>query len=386
MGITQKDIALLQPGKHSLGDSLYVRISATGRGSYILRLSQNGKVKDIGIGSTSSVSLIQAKKIARELKAKSARGEKVLGKRNINAPTTPTFNDLWPAAVAHYKEIKRWKNPRTYEQWKSCMRLYAAPVIGKKQLRDITRKDIEDIIKPLWLNRTETARKLRSRLEALFDWWIFNGLVDKNPAVWKANLSELLPPVEKVHTVTHRSAYPWQKLPQLVQYMSMTDSIGYKAVIFGTLTAARAAEFVPAKWIEVDFKNKVWSVPPERRKDSKPYPHRVPLSDQSIELLKSIPRNGEYIFSILPFRPISKETPRVLIQKLTGEKFTMHGMRSAFRDWAAEMGEDWLAAEKALSHAVGSAVTLAYQRSDLLDKRRGLMQRWADFLLPAEHT
>ncbi|WP_300914530.1 tyrosine-type recombinase/integrase, partial [Turicimonas muris] len=269
------------------------------------------------------------------------------------------------------------KNAKHKEKWFSTVKTYALPVLGKKKLADIKKQDILEVLNPIWLTKNETASRVRGRLENIFSYAVSDGLMEFNPALWRGNLDRELPPPGKVQKTEHHEAMSLEELQGKIDCFYPAINRTRQVILFTILTASRVGESVPAKWDEIDWDNKVWSVPAERRKDGKPYPHRVPLSTQAVELLESIERTGEYIFSIKDTLG-SRYSLAVLLKRMTGSQATMHGFRSTFRDWAAENGVPDIVAEKCLMHSTGSAVVQAYQRSDLLEQRREVMQRWAD--------
>lgn len=366
----------LEDGLYSVGNGLYLRKRGAAA-SWYFRYTENGRRREIGLGSASRLMPTAAKRMAVKLRADIAEGK--FPGHEQQKKIVPTFGEVWERAVDHFGTLKAWRSSYTDEKWRSSIRLYMLPTLAAKRVDEITRDDVIAILGPVWQHHSETGRKVRMRLEAILDYCEFNGWRQgDNPARWRGNLDQVFPP--RVHPTTHFMAYPWRELPDLCQALSDSNAVSFKAILFGTLTASRANEFVPARWEEFDFERKVWLMP--RRKDGKDFPHRVPLPRQALSILESLPREGEFVFSRLGRGHISKETPRVLLQRLTGKGYTMHGMRSAFRDWGAENGEDFALCELALSHAIGNAVTAAYLRTDQLERRRPLMQRWADFLLP----
>ena len=200
---------------------------------------------------------------------------------------------------------------------------------------------------------------------------------------WKGNLEAYFPPPARVHRREHQKAYTIEALADQLKASLRVDRPVHNAFVFGVLTATRQAEFNDAKWSEIDFEHKVWTVPPERRKDRKPEPFRVPLSDQAIALLKRITPESEYIFSGSYYnnRSVARYYVSTMVQYASGSTATMHGCRSTFRDWCAREGIDTAVAEKCLMHSLKS-VQAAYQRDDLLERRRPVMQQWADAILP----
>ena len=289
-----------------------------------------------------------------------------------------TFEDYAEKAIEKIANVRLWKNAKHKAQWFATVRAYAFPVLGKKKLSEIKRADVLAVLQPIWSTKTETASRVRGRLENIFSYAVSDGLMDFNPALWRGNLDRDLPPASKIQQVQHQESMPLEELQEKISCFYPATTRTKQAILFTILTASRVGESVPACWDEIDLENRIWSVPPERRKDQKPYPHRVPLSDQAIELLKSIEKKGDHIFGVSEESLGSRYTLTKLLKRLTGTTATMHGFRSTFRDWAAENGVPDIVAEKCLMHTTGNAVVQAYQRSDLLEQRREVMQQWAD--------
>lgn len=382
--ITQADIKKLPTGTHRIDDGFYVRVRGNSR-SYFFRTQINGERRDIIIGSTNKIGFMTAKARVLQLKSKIAAGENIfeaMEEEKEKKVAMPTFAEFSPDAIEAIAKAKRWKNEKHHQQWISTVKTYAIPVIGKKKINRISREDILDVVVPIWETKTDTASRLLARLEKIIDYATFKGLYDKpNPARWKGNLDMILPAPSTVNPHQHHEAMTADEARELAAITEHTSAISHKAVLFGLLTACRVSEFLLARWSEIDFEKKVFSVPPERRKDKRQYPHRVPLQDQAVALLESIERKGEHVFMTAKGRTMTIDTPRMTIRRIVGRPVTMHGCRSTFRDWCAENGKDKVLAEKSLMHTTGNEVEQAYQRSDLLEQRRVLMQEWADYLL-----
>ena len=378
----QSDVVKLEDGMHRAAPNLYLFVKGLKR-SWIFRMDFRGRTIKRGLGSASFVSLAEAKQKADQMRQMVRGGTAPQKKKRV------LFRDLYKDAIAAKENVARWKNEKHRAQWTSTIERYALRALGDKDVAEITRDDVLSVLRPIWETKTETAKRVRGRLETIFSYAIRRGFREKeNPARWKDGLSFDLPQPTKVSTVTHHEAPTLDELRGIVP--RLLNSISGCAILFGILTATRVGEFVPMKWEEVDWKRKIWSIPPERRKDGLPYPHRVPLSKQALYVLSRcmncLPTLDDDPGRIYPFvgraaATLSKETPRVMLIKMLGRKVTMHGCRSTFRDWCAETGKDAVLAEKALMHSTGNEVEQAYQRSDLLERRRPLMQAWADALL-----
>ena len=385
--ITQADIKKLPTGTHRIDDGFYIRVRGNSR-SYFFRTQINGERRDIIIGSANKIGFMTAKAQVLQLKSKIAAGENIFEAHDEGKDKKvdmPTFAEFSVEAIEAIAKAKRWKNRKHHQQWISTVNTYAVPVIGKKKINRIGRDDILEVVVPIWETKTDTASRLLGRLEKIIDFATFQGLYDKpNPARWKGNLDMILPAPSTVNPHKHHEAMTAEEAQETAFVTANAKAISYKAVLFWLLTACRVGEFLLAKWSEIDFDKAVFSVPPERRKDKRPYPHRVPLPAQAIALLESIERKGEFVFVTALGKTMTIDTPRMTIRRIVGRPVTMHGCRSTFRDWCAENGKDNTLSEKSLMHTTGNEVEQAYQRSDLLEQRRVLMQEWADFLLPGE--
>lgn len=392
MQVTARNINTLPPGTHRVERCLYLRKREGRLSSWVFRYTISKKQKDVVIGTVDMISIAQAKETAARYRTMIADGIDPLAAKHerrarmaeagTEEPKTYTFSDLVEEALPVIARSKAWRNSKHAAQWVSTLKTYAVPILGDLPVQDIERDDVLKVLLPIWKTKTETASRVRGRLEAVFSYAIATGKrTGANPAQWRGNLEMFLPPFSKVKTLEHHDALTLAEAKALFSEWTPPTSVTACAIIFGALTAARVGEFVLAKWKEIDFRAKVWSCPPERRKDGKPVPHRVPLSRQALYILSLLPRESEYIFHTKRGSHMSKETPRVVIQKKLGHG-TMHGFRSTFRDWCAENGKDFTVAEKSLMHATGNAVVQAYQRSDLLEARRVLLQEWADAIYP----
>lgn len=382
---TQSDVRKLPDGSHNFGDGLMLRVAGNSR-SWFLRIQINGKRLQRGLGSALILTLGQARQECSRMKVELLSGDTRTRKQKADAELaelksqSPAFEDIWEQAVDARAKVAVWRNKKHESQWKNTITTYALPVLGKLDVAGITRQDVLRVLVPIWQTKTETAYRLRGRLETIFDYCIREGYREKeNPARWKGLLEFDLPQRSKIAPHEHFTAPTVEELQEVAERLMQTMS--GKCILFGILTACRTAEFVNARWEEIDLKSRVFSVPPERRKDGKPYPHRVPLSRQSCKLLQSIEQKTEFVFgNPRTGKAINQQTPRVLLIRYLGRPVTMHGCRSTFRDWCAENEIDHAVAEKCLMHVVGNEVVQAYQRSDLFDQRKAVMQQWADVI------
>lgn len=392
--ITLKNYLSVGDGVYSIAPNLFYRVKGKYRNFYF-RYTVNHKRKEVTVGSAKKISLTQAKELGKQLSAAFNAGQdpkQVLARKEPEkeaeteepqspeptVPAIPLFKDYALQCIQTINEVKAWRGRKTLSNWKSSLRIHVYPVIGDKTLDAITRQDIIEILTPIWHEKNDTASKIRSRIENILSYAVMDGYLDSNPASWKGNIERFFPSSSRLQKNNHYEAMPLSELQDKIGCFYPATNRTRQVILFTILTASRVGESVPAKWSEIDWENKIWSVPPERRKDSKPYPHRVPLSRQAVELLKSIEHKGEAIFCFSEDNLGSRYSLRPLLQKMTGTKATMHGFRSTFRDWCAENGISDILAEKSLMHATGNAVVQAYQRSDLLEQRREVMQAWAD--------
>ena len=380
--VTAKNIFTLPEGRHSVAPNLNLRVR-DGKRTYVLRYCIGGKRKDKHLGSADDLSLTEAKRLADKLRSELAEGKLPQTARDklaekLKEADAPTFEKYALDAIEKIASVRVWKNAKHKAQWFATVRAYAFPVLGKKKLSEIKKADVLEVLRPIWSSKTETASRVRGRLENIFSYAVTDGLMEFNPAIWRGNLDRDLPPPSKIQIVEHHEAMPLEVLQEKISCFYPADTRTRQVILFTILTASRVGESVPARWDEIDWENRIWSVPPERRKDQKPYPHRVPLSDQALELLNSVEQKGEEIVCFSADNLGSRYSLAHLLQQMTNTTATMHGFRSTFRDWAAENGVPDTIAEKCLMHVTGNAVVQAYQRSDLLEQRREVMQAWAD--------
>ena len=380
--VTLKNYLTLPEGFYTVAPNLVYIVRGNTR-RFVFRYMLNGKRYDKSIGPASKVDLTQAKNTAKEFLGKLAAGESLLKTKKENLEEEyrksdkPLFRHFADQTLEKIKDVKCWRNEKTYTNMVTYFDSYVYPVIGNKRIDEIKRIDILAVLQPIWINKNETAQKIRTRLENILAYAVNDGYLEFNCALWRGNLDQYLPPPSKVRTVQHYTAMPLEELQEKISCFLPANNRTRQIIVFTILTACRVGETSGAKWSEFDFENAIWNIPPERRKDGKPYPHRVPLSRQVVELLNSIERTGEYVFTIDGGQG-SKYSLSVLLKRMTGTTATMHGFRSTFRDWAAENEINDSVAEKCLMHSVGNAVVQAYQRSDLLELRRPVMQAWAD--------
>lgn len=384
----KREIFELTDGTHRLEKNLYIRVRANGKyRNYFFRyLDQSGKVRDMALGSASKTPIIEVKQKAYFFRTLLS----VAGQNPSDEPRKrPLFKDYSMQVIELLAGVKLWKNPSQLSSWKSSIANYCNPFIGEKFVDEITKNDVLKILHPIWIEKTMTASRLRGRLEKIFSYAIHDGLYSgANPASWRGNLDMFLPSPRKCSEQKHFSSLSFSDLRALIPKLMDSEATAAKALLFGVLTATRSVEFTQTHWNEISWKDQVWICPASRRKDGKLEPFRVPLSKQACAILKSLKKGskGCFIFSVDDKSPIRRETPRKFLRTSLGLSSTMHGMRSTFRDWCAENNIDATTAEKCLMHSTGNETVSAYQRSDLLEQRRAILQQWADALFESEET
>lgn len=384
---------LTEPGRYLDGSGgLYLVVKPSGARSWILRYECHGRERYMGLGPVKDFTLTEARERARKARQLLNDGIDPLDARRAAhraaataaaqaAAVTMTFS---ACAEQYYKfHSPKWKNHKHAAQFLSTLKTYAYPTIGKLPVADIKKAIVIELLKPIWYTKTETASRVRARIEAVLDYARVNGYrpEGENPAAWDGNLEHALPAHSQVAKVKHHPALPYAEMPIFMAALQEREGIGARALEFLILTAARTNEVCGARWSEIDFDAKTWTVPAERMKARRE--HRVPLSDRAMTLLEALPREGEFLF--LGGRkgmPISNMAMAETVKRMGRNDITVHGFRSTMRDWTAETtAYPNHVAEMALGHAVGSKVEASYRRGDLFDKRKRLMAEWAQYCL-----
>ena len=373
--------ALTKPGRHSDGAGLYLFVDRGGAKRWIFLFRQNGRLREMGLGGLRSVPLAMAREIAADCRKTSASGGDPIAARKRTSTSTPTFG----AFADKFLETKNpgWRSEKHRAQWKMTLEVYAAPIRGKP-VDAITTEDILGVLKPIWTQKSDTASRLRGRIEAVLDAARAAGhRTGENPARWKGHLAQLLSKRRKL-TRGHHAALPYQDVPGFLEALRGRSGVASLALEFAVLTAARSGEVFGARWDEIDLEAKLWTVPANRMKVNRD--HRVPLSDRALAILGELQkaRTSEYVFPGQRARqPLSVTTLEMVLHRMKLENATVHGFRSSFRDWAGDRTSfPRELAEAALAHAVGDETEAAYRRSDALEKRRKLMDAWAAYCEP----
>lgn len=366
---------------------LALLISPTGTKSWILRIRIAGKTRDMGLGGYPAVTLAGVRERARVIREKADMGIDPIEERRTARATmaasrakTMTFDQCKEKYLEAHND--GWKSPKHRAQWKNTLDTYAGPFIGAIDVALVDTGLVLKCLEPIWKDKTETATRLRGRIESVIDWATTRGYRQgENPARWKGHLDQLLVKPGKIKKVEHLAALPYSETGGFMAELKQMEGMGARALEFAILTAARSGEVRGATWNEIDLDARTWTIPGERMKAGKE--HRVPLSDQAIQLLKALPTVAEetlIFFSSKKGNPLSDMTLTATLRRMGRNDITAHGFRSTFRDWASETtaypGD---VVEMALAHAIGNKVEAAYRRGDLFEKRARLMADWARY-------
>ena len=371
------------------GGGLWLKVQSGGRRSWTFRYRFAGKAREIGIGSVANLSLGQARQIAADYRAHVTKGTDPKARRDaerlaqeLEQNRSRTFDQCVDSYLA--ARSNEWRNAKHRQQWRNTLRTYASPTLGHLPAADVGITEVVKVLEPIWNTKTETATRVRQRIEAVLDWaTVMQIRQGDNPARWKGNLSELLPTPTKLKKVKHHGAMPVRDISDFMVRLRELETVTALAMEFTVLTAARTGEVIGATWDEIDVAGRTWTVPADRMKAGKQ--HVVPLTDRAVTVLECLPRleGTPYLFpGARHGRPISNMTMLKLLQQtLEQPDYTVHGFRSTFRDWAAERTTFPVrVVEYALAHQLKDKVEAAYQRSNLLEQRRELMHAWMQFL------
>lgn len=344
------------------------------------------KRRDIGLGGFPDVPLAMVREKAREAKGQIRQGIDPVEQRKavrgaLMAAQAKGINFDECARLFLKSKTEEFSNHKHAAQWVSTLRDYASPVIGKLPVDTVELPHILKILEPIWSEKTETATRLRGRIESVLAWATVSGYRSgDNPARWKGNLDAILPKPTKLKRVQHHKALPWQDVNQFIQKLRQREGIAARCLEFVILTGLRSGEVRGAKWEEIDFHAKTWTVPAERMKMKQT--HIVPLCKDALTLLEQMPmlKDNDLVFPGARGGVMSDVGVTKPIRAM-GLDVTVHGFRSTFRDWIAERTNyPHHVQEMALAHAVGNAVERAYRRGDLLAKRTNLMRDWCEFI------
>ena len=368
--------SLTEPGRYSDGDGLFLEINGKGAASWILRVQNNGKRQDIGLGSTKSVSLKDARDAAFATRQKIAQGIDPVAERRQERQAIPTFREA--AKLVHEEHEKAWKNGKHQNQWIATLTTYAFPKTGDLTVDKIEGPAIREVLIPIWLSKPETARRVRQRIGTVLDWACAKGFRATEAPM--RSLSKGLPRQPKKDG--HFAAMPYADVPTFVEKLGERESVGRLALEALILTATRSGEIRGATWAELDLKAALWTIPAARMKMGKV--HIVPLSQPAVAVFERAQRYKAGISDLVfPGQNVKNPLSDMTLLKVLRDMeimVTVHGFRSAFRGWVAEQTDySGEVAEAALAHTVSNKVEAAYRRTDFLDKRRLLMRNWAAF-------
>ena len=372
--------ALRVAGRYSDGGGLHLFVGKTGHKSWVLRVTIDGRRRDIGLGGFPSVSLAQARAKAADHRAAIAQGRDPVAEKRALA--MPTFREA--AHTVHEANRPRWRNDKHSVSWMQTLERHAMPVLGNMHLDRIDRGDVLRVLTPIWTTRPETARRVRQRMRTVFRWAMAHGFIESNPA--GEAIDGALPPMPKVKA--HLRALPYQEVGAALETVDASQASMAARLCFRflVLTAARSGEARGATWSEVDLRGKVWRIPARRMKAG--MEHRVPLSKQALDVLSeaSVLRDESGLVFPSPLKEGAAMSDMTLTKVLRsvglGDRATVHGFRSGFKNWTMEQTDTpWAVSEAALAHTLGNSTEQAYARSDLFERRRTLMQQWADYLL-----
>lgn len=377
-----------KPGWYADGMGLYLQVSKTGGKSWVYRYQKKGKEYRHGLGPVSATTLIEARQAAHDCRSLRDKGidpiehrKHLLIKRELDSKKGITFKQCAFACIEFQKS--GWKNRKHESQWRNTLKTYAYPVMGDVAVRDIDIGMVLNVLEPIWETKTETASRVRQRIEKVLDWAsVRQYRIGENPARWSGHLEQILPLRSKVQKVKHFAALPYSDISDYFRKLRKIDTLASKALAFLIVTAARSGEARGATWDEIDLETGVWCIPPNRMKSDRP--HRVPLTSEALEILREVKPFGKdnFVFPGLgKDKPISDAAIRKLLKKSHPE-LTVHGFRSCFRDWCAEMTNfSHEVAESALAHVIKDKTEAAYRRGDMFVKRRKLMDAWATYCL-----
>jgi integrase len=390
---TLKLRSLVRPGLHNDGNGLYLQIKGTGK-SWLFRYKLHNRTRDMGLGAIAGVPLAEARELATAARRLVRQGKDPIDTRRADRATVAaqglhTFREVAAAYVAAH--APGWRNAKHAAQWTSTLESYAYPVMGNLPVAVIGLAEVTRMLQPIWTTKPETASRVRGRVEHVLAYAAVNGWREPaNPALWKGNLDKVLPARAKLARVQHHPAVPWQQIGVCTAALSRSEGVAAAALRFIVLTAARSGEARGATWAEVDLQAGTWVVPGTRMKAGND--HKVPLSTPALAILAEMSPHKQSDDSLIfpggrEGKPLSDVALAKALSVAGFADYTTHGMRSTFRDWAAERTNfPREIAEAALAHTLRDKTEAAYRRSDLFEKRRALMKAWAEHCTRAATT
>lgn len=377
----------LKPGMYADGLGLYLKVRDGNSKSWIFRYRTRGILRDMGLGPFHTVSLADAREKAEVCRTMRLKGLDPLEERrkeqqakSIDAVEAITFETCAKTYIATHKN--GWKNGKHAEQWVATLQTYVYPVFKDKPVAAIDDALVLNVLQPIWKEKTETASRIRGRIERILDWArVMKYRTGDNPARWKGHLDHLLPKRSRITAIAHHAALPIDETPALIRSLQHEQTVVARAFEFCILNATRTNETMGMRWSEYDEKAQLWIVPGARMKAGRD--HRIPLAQRSQIILAEMQdiRTGDFVFpGGVREKPLSSMAFLMLLRRLGRNDITAHGFRSTFRDWAAERTPfPSEVVEMALAHTISNKVEAAYRRGDLFDKRRQLAEAWAAF-------
>ncbi len=376
---------LTERGYYADGGGLYFRVSEFNTRLWAFRYTRAGKAREMGLGPYPDVTLKEARERASESRKLLRDDIDPIDRRQAARSVMAAAREAaltFEQCAAAYIAVKEheWKNAKHGDQWRNTLAAYAYPVIGPLLAHHVEQAHILRILEPIWTIKTETASRLRGRIESVLDYATARGYrKGDNPARWRGHLDKLLATPSKVAKVEHHAALPYVEVGAFMADLRQQAGMGARALEFAIITAARSGEVRGATWAEVDMDKAVWNIPSDRMKAGRE--HRIPLSDTAVELLRALPRidGSEMLFPNTKGAELSDMTLTAVLRRM-GRPVTAHGFRSTFRDWAGETtAYPREVIEHALAHQLKDKAEAAYARGTLFDKRRRLMADWAKF-------
>ncbi|HVO04724.1 MAG TPA: integrase arm-type DNA-binding domain-containing protein [Candidatus Cybelea sp.] len=387
-GLSARKVETLKtPGLFADGDGLYLQVGAAGARSWIFRYQLGGRRRDMGLGSVSDLPLADARERVREARRQVAAGvdpidarKAAVAEKALAAAKATTFKEAAEAYIEAHRDA--WKNAKHRDQWDATLARYAFPKIGALPAGSIDTGLVLKVLEPIWKSKTETANRLRGRLESILDFARVRGWRSgENPARWKGHLDHILAAPSEIAAHVHHAAMPYDELPAFWPRLQLYGGMAARALEFLILTAARTGEVLGATWAEIDLDKAVWTVPAERMKAGAE--HRVPLSAPAVALLRKMQavRTGDAVFPGGSTGGHLSNMAMLQVARRMKAKAVPHGFRSTFRDWAADRTNfPEAVAEAALAHMIDDKTIAAYKRTDFFDRRRKLMDAWAAFI------
>lgn len=390
-GLVAKQVEKMKtPGLYADGNGLYLQVKDSGAKSWIFRYSApGGKRREMGLGPVSLLSLAEAREKALELrKGVVMQGLDPIEAKKAKAAIAVLNGMTFERCALDYIAgmSGQWSNSKSEAQWTTSLTSYAFPVIGDSSVADIDTSAVLRVIEPIWNEKTETASRIRGRIESILDYAKVRGYRSgDNPARWKGNLEHILPARAAVAPVEHHTSLDYSEIPEFWLSLQKQLGMGARALALCILTATRSGEVIGARWDEIDLDKAIWVIPAARMKARQE--HQVPLSPAAVSLLRDLPRTGDFCFpGQKQGEHISNMTMTAVLKRMDVEA-TAHGFRSSFRTWAAEKTDfPHEVCEAALAHTVADKVVAAYQRGTFFEKRRALMQKWASYIANEHNT